>query len=63
MLHIVLHDDGIGLPADFDPQKDANLGWEIIYTLAQQDLRGDIAIESSAQGTTVTVSIPVSERG
>ncbi|HEY9900097.1 MAG TPA: histidine kinase N-terminal domain-containing protein [Pantanalinema sp.] len=63
MLHIVLHDDGIGLPADFDPQKDANLGWEIIYTLAQQDLRGDITIESSAQGTTVTVSIPVSERG
>ncbi|MBO9540038.1 histidine kinase N-terminal domain-containing protein [bacterium] len=63
VLHIVLHDDGIGLPADFDPQKDANLGWEIIYTLAQQDLRGDIAIESSSQGTTVTVSIPVSERG
>lgn len=60
---ITLHDDGIGLPPDFTPTKDGNLGWEIIYTLAQQDLRGDLNIESSSQGTTVTITIPVSERG
>lgn len=62
-LCITMRDDGIGLPADFDPSKHGNLGWEIIHTLAQQDLRGDIAIESSSQGTTVTVTIPISERG
>lgn len=60
---ITLHDDGIGLPADFDPRKDGNLGWEIIHTLAQQDLHGDLTIESSSQGTTVVITIPVSERG
>lgn len=62
-LCITMHDDGIGLPKGFDPTKHGNLGWEIIHTLAQQDLRGDIAIESSSQGTTVTVTIPISERG
>ena len=61
-LCITLCDDGIGLPKNFNPTEDGHLGWEIIHTLAEQDLRGEIAIESSSQGTTVTVTIPISER-
>jgi two-component sensor histidine kinase len=61
---VMVHtDNGIGLPQNFDPKSDGNLGWEIIDTLARQDLRGDIAISSSNQGTTITVTIPVAERG
>lgn len=62
-MQFTLHDDGIGLPTDFNAQKDGNLGWEIIHTLAQQDLRGTLHIESSSRGTTVTVTIPLTERG
>ncbi|MNK84590.1 putative sensor histidine kinase pdtaS [compost metagenome] len=62
-LTMMLCDNGIGLPKDFDPKSDGNLGWEIIDTLARQDLRGDIKIESSNEGTIITVTIPVAERG
>lgn len=61
-MHVTLHDDGVGFPKAFDPHRDGNLGWEIVHTLVQQDLRGDISFASSPQGTTVTVVIPLSER-
>ena len=59
---LTLHDDGIGLPQDFDRQRDGNLGWEIVHTLAETDLRGSLQVETSTRGTTVTVRIPLAEK-
>lgn len=57
-----IQDDGIGLPKDFS-EESGNLGWQIIHTLARDDLRGQLSIKSTPMGTHVTVTIPVSERG
>lgn len=51
-------DDGVGLPADFDPEAQGNLGWNIVRNLVRDDLRGTLKLESSGEGTTVTISIP-----
>jgi len=59
---LTLHDDGIGLPQDFDRQRDGNLGWEIVHTLAETDLRGSLQVDTSPRGTTVTVRIPLAEK-
>lgn len=55
---IKVRDDGIGLPADFDPEGQGGLGWNIVRTLVSDDLRGHLKIESSHEGTTVTITIP-----
>ena len=33
---ITLHDNGVGLPADFDPSKKGTMGMQLIQTLADQ---------------------------
>jgi len=57
-LNIIVEDDGVGLPNDFSPDKNSNLGWEIIKTLVQDDLKGKWTIESKLNGTKIIVSIP-----
>jgi two-component sensor histidine kinase len=57
-LDITVHDNGIGLPKDFDPEKDGNLGWQIIRTLVQDDLRGKWSINSQKGDTKIIISIP-----
>jgi two-component sensor histidine kinase len=51
-------DDGVGLPADFDPTSDGNLGLELVRTLVGEDLRGEFDMLSDG-GTTALVRIPV----
>lgn len=57
-LTIAVKDDGIGLPAAFDPEAQGNLGWHIIRTLVHDDLRGQFTVESAEAGTSVTFTIP-----
>jgi len=57
-LVLAVRDDGVGLPAGFDPASSANLGLEIVSTVVEKDLRGTLGY-SVARGTTVTVRVPV----
>lgn len=51
-------DDGIGLPADFDPA--ASLGLSIVSTLVEAELGGTLAFQAGPRGgTTVAISIAV----
>ncbi len=57
-LHLVVRDDGIGLPDGFDLDSSANLGLAIVKTVVNDDLRGTLSF-SSARGTIVTIRVPV----
>jgi len=43
---ISLADDGVGAPPNFDPERDANLGLELVHTLVEQ-LDGRLTMETS----------------
>jgi two-component sensor histidine kinase len=57
-IHLVVRDDGAGLPEGFDPGSDANLGLAIVRTIVEDDLRGTLAF-GRGRGTTVTIRVPV----
>jgi two-component sensor histidine kinase len=63
-LLLSVRDDGKGLGPGFDIASDANLGLEIVRTIVQDDLRGQLGF-SDGRGTTVTVRFPLapSEEG
>ena len=52
-----IFDNGVGLPEGFNPEKDANLGWQIVNTLVKEDLHGSLQIERG-EGTLIRVIIP-----
>jgi len=52
-----IEDDGIGLPEHFEPDRDGNLGWQIIKTLIRDDLHGELHI-LRASGTVIRVTLP-----
>jgi two-component sensor histidine kinase len=57
-LHLVVRDDGAGLPAGFDLASSANLGLAIVRTVVEDDLRGTLSF-GGGRGTTVTIRVPV----
>jgi len=59
-LHIVVDDDGRGLPADFDPPSSASLGLSIVRTLVESELGGVIVMGGNDEGgTRVDIDIPL----
>jgi two-component sensor histidine kinase len=54
---LTIQDNGIGLPEGFSPEKDGNLGWQIINTLVKDDLHGHLTIERG-EGTSIRVVVP-----
>ncbi|NOT58276.1 MAG: PAS domain-containing protein, partial [Deltaproteobacteria bacterium] len=48
--HLILRDDGVGLPADFETRSQLSLGITLIKRLTEQ-LHGTLNYSSSAQGT------------
>jgi PAS domain S-box-containing protein len=52
-----VHDDGVGLPADFDLDRTSSLGLYLVRVLARQ-LRGELDVDRSA-GTTFSIRFPV----
>jgi len=55
-------DQGDGFPADFDPQRSANTGLELIYNLAHWDLAGDVDYRNHPEGgACVQVTLPLAE--
>ena len=59
-LHVVVEDDGRGLPDDFDLATSRRLGLQIVRTLVESELRGTIVLRPrQAGGTEALVSLPV----
>ncbi len=51
-------DNGIGLPEGFDINHIYSIGYAIIRSVVQIDLKGTLKIESSEKGTAVSITIP-----
>jgi two-component sensor histidine kinase len=51
-----VHDDGVGIPADYEARSAKSLGLQIVKILTRQ-LRGELSIESGT-GTTFRVTFP-----
>ena len=59
-LLITVTDDGSGLPPDFDPQRDGNLGLQIVRTLVVGELAGTFdMLAAEGGGTVVVLEVPV----
>ncbi len=48
---LLVEDDGLGLPADFQPTQSRSLGLQIINTLVADDLKGHLSFESKRSDT------------
>ena len=57
-VQIVIWDDGDPLPDDFSLDTPTSLGLQIVRTLVQGDLHGQVKVENSADGVLASVSFP-----
>jgi len=57
-VRITIHDNGEGLPGDFDAERSNSLGLKLIRTLVRHQLQGTLGIISSG-GTSLTVEFPL----
>ena len=56
---ITISDDGVGLPEGFDLSTSANLGLQIVRTLIVNELKGELKLESTTQGTQAKLRFPL----
>lgn len=56
---VTVSDDGAGLPFDFDLVNSSNLGLQIVRTLTENELRGQIKLVSGESGTQATLEFPL----
>ena len=56
---ITISDDGVGLPEGFDLTTSANLGLQIVRTLIENELKGELNLESTHQGTQAKLRFPL----
>ena len=56
-VHIRIEDNGVGIPADVDPERSSSLGLKLIRNLVSQ-LHGTVSIENTGGGTRVTMDFP-----
>ena len=56
---VTISDDGIGLPDDFNLMTSANLGLQIVRTLTENELQGELKLESTAKGTQAKLRFPL----
>ena len=54
-----ISDDGVGLPKDFDLAQSSNLGLQIVRTLTENELKGDLTLRSSEKGTVAQLNFPL----
>jgi len=63
-LDVVVHDDGRGLPPEFDLESSDRLGLQIVRTLVSAELDGSLTMRPSADGgTDVVLRVPLGRRG
>jgi two-component sensor histidine kinase len=58
---VCVSDNGAGLPIDFNLEKSANLGLQIVNTLTQNELAGEIAVNREGALTTARLSFAVNQ--
>jgi two-component sensor histidine kinase len=59
-LRVTVDDDGVGLPAGFDPDASLNLGLSIVRTLVESELGGLLEMRAGPQrGARVVVDVPL----
>lgn len=56
---ITISDDGVGLPDGFDLSTSSNLGLQIVRTLTENELKGELKLESTQQGTQAKLRFPL----
>jgi two-component sensor histidine kinase len=56
-LRVEVRDDGVGLPEDFSPERSTDLGLQIVRTLVQDDLKGQISL-TNAGGVRAVITMP-----
>lgn len=61
-IRITVHDNGIGLPANFDISRTNSLGLKLIKTLVQHQLKGSLTFESR-NGTQWSMEFPIIPTG
>jgi PAS domain S-box-containing protein len=57
-IHLIVRDDGVGMPDNFDVSSSTSLGLKLIRTLVQHQLKGSLRI-NSRQGTEIIVEFPL----
>ena len=57
-LEVVVADDGVGLPPDFDLEASSGLGLSIVHTLVASELGGSLALRDE-EGTRAEVRVPI----
>lgn len=58
-LQLLVRDDGVGFPDDFDLRKQAHIGLNLTLTLIERDFGGTLAFSNNAMGgATVTATVP-----
>ncbi len=59
-LRVVVDDDGVGVPKDFDPELSAGLGLSIVLTLVESELSGILDVRGGPDGgTRMVVDLPM----
>lgn len=56
---ITIFDDGVGLPKGFSLIESSNLGLQIVRTLAENELRGNIDLVRTPSGTEARLTFPI----
>jgi two-component sensor histidine kinase len=56
---VTISDDGVGLPDGFNLATSANLGLQIVLTLTENELNGELKLESSEKGTQAKLRFPL----
>jgi two-component sensor histidine kinase len=56
---VTISDDGVGLPEEFDLTTSANLGLQIVRTLTENELQGELKLESTDKGTQAKLRFPL----
>jgi two-component system, sensor histidine kinase PdtaS len=58
-VRLAVADDGVGLPEGFTLDGNANLGLQIVRTLVESELGGEITISPANPGTRVEIGVPL----
>jgi len=56
---ITIFDDGVGLPKGFSMAESSNLGLQIVRTLTENELRGNIDLVRTTAGTEARLTFPI----
>jgi two-component sensor histidine kinase len=56
---ITVSNDGVQIPAEFDPAQSDGLGMRITQRLVSSDLRGTFTIVPTDEGTLATIRFPL----